>query len=393
MKRRDFLFTAAAASQPSSFGAEPRRQELFRGGTDGYARYRIPGIVATKQGTLLAYAEARKSTRGDWGTIDIVLRRSTDGGKTWSPFRVIADVPGPKTKNPVALAQNLATPDEVTYNNPVAFADRKTGAVHFIFCLEYMRAFYMRSDDDGQTFSKPVEITSAFDAFRSEYDWKVLATGPGHGIQLRTGRLVVPIWISTGTGRHAHRPSVTSTIYSDDSGRTWKRGEIAVPNTPEWVNPNEAAAAELSDGRVMLNVRSESKAHRRLVVTSPDGATKWSTPRFDERLLEPICFATILNAGGKQLLFANPDNLEKASGPTEPGKSRDRKNVTVQYSPDDGSSWTAKRSIDPGPSGYSDLAQGRDGTIHLLYEQGSQSPHDSLQLFSFPLAWIAGSGK
>ena len=368
------------------------RQELFATGQGGYAHYRIPGIIVTRKGTILAYAEARKSLRGDWGTTDIVLRRSTDRGATWSPFRVIAAVDGPKAKNPVAVVQKLGADEEVTYNNPVAIADRKSGAVHFLFCLEYMRAFYMRSDDDGQTFSKPVEITSVFDAFRPEYPWKVLATGPGHGIQLRNGRLLVPIWISTGTGGHAHRPSVTSTIYSDDSGQTWKRGEIAVPDTPDQVFPSETAAAQLSDGRVMLNVRTESKTHRRTVVTSPDGATHWSKPRFDPQLLEPICFGTILSLGSKRLVFANPDTLDKTGAAAEPGKNRDRKNLTVQFSDDDGATWKSKRVMEPSWSGYSDLAQGSDGTIYHFYELGAKDgmafQTASLQLAAFPLSWL-----
>jgi sialidase-1 len=134
----------------------------------------------------------------------------------------------------------------------------------------------------------------------------VLATGPGHGIQLRNGRLVVPVWLSTGTGGHAHRPSVTATIYSDDRGKSWQRGAIAVPDTAEFVFPNETTAAQLSDGRVMLNVRSESKAHRRLVVTSPDGAMGWSAPRFEGALVEPICFGSLLSVGGRRLVIANP---------------------------------------------------------------------------------------
>lgn len=369
-----------------------KRQALFTSGEGGYAHYRIPGIVVTKKGTILAYAEARKSLRGDWGTTDIVLRRSTDRGATWSPFRAIAEVPGPKGKNPVAVAQKLGTDEEVTYNNPVAIADGKSGAVHFLFCLEYMRAFYMRSDDDGQTFSKPVEITAAFEGFRPEYPWKVLATGPGHGIQLRNGRLLVPIWISTGTGGHAHRPSVNSTIFSDDSGQSWKRGEIAVPDTPDEVFPNETAAAQLSDGRVMLNVRTESKKHRRTVVISADGATKWSKPRFDPQLLEPICFGTLLSVGGRRLLFANPDTLEKTGATAEPGKNRDRKNLTVQLSEDDGATWKTKRVIEPGWSGYSDLAQGRDGMIYHFYELGKKDgtafQTASLQLAAFPLSWL-----
>src|SRR6185312_9179104 len=102
-----------------AFAAEPEKIDLFRAGVGGYKLYRIPGVVVTKAGTVLAYCEARESDRGDWGTIDILLRRSTDGGKTWDNPRKIADVPGPKTKNPVALAQKLANTDDVTYNNPV----------------------------------------------------------------------------------------------------------------------------------------------------------------------------------------------------------------------------------------------------------------------------------
>src|SRR5205085_9288086 len=114
------------------------------------------------------------------------------------------------------------------------------------------------------------EMTGTFEKFHPEYDWKVVATGPAHGIQRRGGRLIVRVWLSTGTGGHAHRPSVTAVIYSDDSGRTWQRGDIAVPNTEEWIFPNETVAVELADGRVMLNVRSQSHAHRRLVTVSPD---------------------------------------------------------------------------------------------------------------------------
>lgn len=371
---------------------ELQRQTLFQSGQGGYAQYRIPGIVVTKKGTILAYAEARKSLRGDWNMIDIVLRRSSNNGATWSPFRLIAQVDGPKSKNPVALTQNLANTDEVTYNNPVAIADRKSGAVHFLFCLEYMRAFYMRSDDDGQSFSKPVEITSAFDAFRPDYPWKVLATGPGHGIQLRNGRLLVPIWLSTGTGGHAHRPSVASTIYSDDSGKTWRRGDIAVPDTPDFVFPSETAAAQLSDGRVLLNVRTESKTHRRTIVTSPDGAKNWTAPRVDQQLLEPICFGTILSLGGKRLVFANPDNLQKGRTDGEPGKNRDRKNLTVQFSSDNAATWQSKRVIEPGWSGYSDLAQASDGKVLLFYELGAKDgtafQTASLELAAFPISWL-----
>jgi flavin-dependent dehydrogenase len=373
--------------------------DVFEAKTGGYMLYRIPGIVVTAKGTVLAYCEARKSASGDWGTIDILLRRSTDGGRTWGEPHSLADVPGPKQKNPVALKQKLATNDEVTYNNCTLFADR-AGPVHALFCLEYARCFYLRSDDDGRTWSKPVEITKAFEAFRSEFDWKVLATGPAHGIQLRSGRLVVPVWLSTGTGGHAHRPSVTATIYSDDSGSTWHRGDIAVPSTPEWIDPNEAVVVELADGRVMLNVRSWSKQHRRLVTTSPDGATGWKKPKFDDALLEPICMASIVRhslageAGGRnRILFANPHWLERADGKAQPGFGRDRKNVSVKLSYDEGQTWPVSKSLEAGFSGYSDLAVLPDGTILCFYERGSIDGKNNfatgrLTVARFNLAWL-----
>jgi sialidase-1 len=276
-----------------------------------------------------------------------------------------------------------------------------------------MRCVYLKSEDDGATFSRPVEITAAFEKLHSAYPWKVFAPGPGHGIQLKNGRLLVPIWLSTGTGGHAHRPSVTSTVYSDDGGKTWSCGGIAVPNTPPEVNnPNETCAVQLADGRVLLNVRSESNPNRRVVVTSPDGATDWSKPRFHDQLLEPVCMASMVRlsekAGGdkNRLLFSNPNNLERAAGKAAPGQNRDRKNVAVKISYDEAESWPVSKTVEAGFSGYSDLAVAKDGTILLFYERGST---DGASIFKtglltvarFNLEWltdkkdalILGSGK
>lgn len=376
----------------------PEKIDLFTAGEHGYKLYHIPGIVVTAKGTILAWCEARKKG-GDWDQIDILLRRSTDDGKTWSEFKRIADVPGPKKKNPFSLAMKNVDPNDVTYNNPVLIAD-KDGTVHMLFCIEYMRCYYQRSSDDGVTWSTPVEITQTFEAFKKDYDWKVLATGPNHSIQLKTGRLVVPVWLSTGTGGNAHRPSVTSTIYSDDQGKTWNAGEIAVPCTEEWINPNETVAIELADGSVMLNVRSESKAHRRLVTISKDGATGWSTPKFDEALLEPICmggivrYSTEASGGRNRILFCNPDSLSKANGKEEPGKNRDRRNVSVQLSYDEGKTWTVKKPLEPEWSAYSDIAVTKDGTILCFYGHGAKANFagDRLTVARFNLEWLT-SGK
>ena len=375
------------------------KQDLFVVGEDpAYKLYHIPGIVVTAKGTVLTWCEARKRSAGvsDWDDIRILLRRSTDDGKTWSAARSIANVEGPKTKNPFALKMKNVDPTDVTYNNPVLIAD-KDGTVHMLFCLEYERVFYQRSNDDGVSWTQPSEITSAFDAFKKHYGWKVLATGPNHSIQLKTGRLIVPVWLSKGEGGNAHRPSVTATIYSDDQGKTWKAGEIAVPCTEEWINPNETAAIELNDDSVMLNVRSESKAHRRLVTISKDGATGWSTPRFDDALLEPICMGGIVrykHDGKSLILFSNPHNLDKAKGKVEPGKNRDRKNVSVKISRDEGQTWPVNKRLEDGPSMYSDIAVTPSGTILCFYGRSGDSQGVAafaggrLTLARFNLEWL-----
>jgi sialidase-1 len=365
MMRAALLFAVTACAAPLL-----EKTVLFERGKGDYVFYRIPGVVVTKRGTILAYAEARRSDRSDWGASDLILRRSTDGGKSWSEAAVIGAMPEAFPKNPAAVAKKLGTGagTGVTYNNPVAIADRN-GAVHFLFCVEYMRVFYMRSDDDGRTFSKPAEITGVLKS-----PWVVVATGPGHGIQLKNGRLLVPIWLSLGTGGGAHGDSVVSTLYSDDRGATWKAGEIAVPNNAETVSPNETVAVQLAGGRVMLNVRSPSPQARRIVVYSKDGATHWSAPAFDPQLPDPVCFASMVRQGRRRLVFVNPD-----------GGGRERKNLTVRVSEDDGKNWKVKRVLEPDPSAYSDLAVLPHGTILCFYETGDKSPYDRLTMARFNL--------
>jgi sialidase-1 len=383
---------AALVAAHLSFGAAFFTQaNLFEGGEGGHKLYRIPGIVVTHRGTVLVYCEARRYTGGDWDTIDLMLRRSTDKGRTFSPARTIGQVSGAIDRNPVAIERRQGKPTDVTYNNPVAIADRN-GAVHFLFCINYMRLFYMRSDDDGRTFSEPVEITGALDAFRPAYAWRVVATGPGHGIQLRNGRLLVPIWLALGTQGNGHGPASDATIYSDDGGKTWHCGEIAISATPEFPSPNETAAVQLADGRIMLNARVPSARNRRVVVTGPDGASHWSAPQYQEDLPDPICEAGFVSLPDKRykslLLFSNPDNLTRADG--KDAISKDRENLTLRLSSDQGKSWTVKRIIDPGRSGYSDLAVLPNRDILCLYESGGKY----LTLARLNLTWLSqGNGS
>ena len=355
--------------------------DLFEGGKGGFQSYRIPGVVATPKGTLLAYCEARSDKVADWGEIEVHLRGSTDGGKTWAPAHKIAHDGQRIEGNP---RKAVGGEHEQTVNNPVAIVDR-SGVIHFLYCINYARCFYMQSQDDGLTFSAPVEITAAFDAFRPECPWNVLATGPGHGIQLKSGRLVVPVWLAYGKKPGDHAPSMTGTIYSDDSGKTWKAGQVVLPNEGAFLNPNEASVAELSDGSVMLNARTNAKRNRRLVSMSPDGSTRWTTPTFNEALWDPMCMGSLISLPQEKgvLLFSNPHSLKRdANGAEVPGRG-DRVNLSVKLSRDDGATWPINKTLEAGPSAYSDLTVLPDGTIICFYERDQR-----LSVARFNLEWL-----
>jgi sialidase-1 len=190
-----------------------------------------------------------------------------------------------------------------------------------------------------------------------------------------SGRLLVPVWMSTGTGGHAHRLSIVSVIYSDDHGMTWLRGDVVVRNSDAHPNPSETVALQLAGGRVALNIRNESYRHRRLISYSADGVTCWSEPTFHDELYEPVCFASLIRMtrqpehGRNRVLFANPDSRSETTGSTDV-RIRRRENLVLRLSYDEGETWPVAKVLDPGISGYSDLALGPNGTIYCLYEEG-----------------------
>jgi len=371
-----------SGSGARGFAEEPTHVDVFPAGMDGVTLYRIPGVVVTQRGTVLAYCEARRNTRADWGEIEVHLRRSTDGGRVWEPPQRVAHR-GPRIDGNPHKPQGGER--EQTVNNPVAIVDRVTGAIEFLYCVNYARCFSQRSIDDGRTWSEPVEITAAFEPFRARYDWKVIATGPGHGIQLASGRFVVPIWLAYGKVGD-HKPSAAATIYSDDHGRTWHAGEIAVPDEGEFGDPNETMLTTLADGRVLLVSRSVSAANRKLLTIGPDGATGWSRPRFHEQLWEPICMASVVAHPSQPgtLLFSNPHSLARdAAGHEIPAGRGRRENLSIKLSRDDGASWPISRTLVPGPSAYSDLAVLPDGTVLCLYEG-----QDTIAAARFTLDWL-----
>lgn len=359
---------------------------VFDPGTS-YATTRIPALAMTTKGTLLAFCEARVNNAGDWADIDMIMRRSTDGGKTWGDNVVIA---GREPKRPTS--------------NCTPIVDRDGKTIHVLYQRNYSNCYYVRSTDDGKTWSAPTEITYAFEQFRPEYNWKVLAPGPGHAIQLQhgahRGRLVVPVWLcepNKAIPGGDHRPSCVATIVSDDAGKTWKRGAIIANTSAEIKNPSEHVALEMADGRVMVNIRTESAPHQRMIAYSPDGATNWTKPVFDDELFDPVCMASLVRVsspdkGGKnRILFVNPDSQSDPEFLNKRNESRKRQNLTAKMSYDDGQTWPVKKVLEPGKAGYSDLAVGPDGLIYCLYETNEGEKETwryKIVLKRFSVAWL-----
>jgi sialidase-1 len=347
------------------------KSNLEEFGTGGYMMYRIPGMVVTNKGTVLAYYEARMG-KGDWTKQDIYLRRSLDNGHTWEE-RILL-VKGEENE---------------TLHNAVMIAENSGDTIHFLWGKNYNSVFYQKNSDEGLNWSEPVEITYVFELFRLEYNWNVIAVRPGHGIQLKDGRLFAPVWLSTG-GKH-HRPSVVSSIYSDDYGKTWHRGEI-LWGSEEFINPNETSAVQLSNGDILMNMRHESKTHYRAATVSKDGESDWSAPLYDMDLPDPICCGSILSLyednglESSNIIFSNC-----ANGGLQGGNVRT--NLSIKMSLDECGSWKYSKLLEQ-YGGYSDLAASADGkTIFCFYERdwvdGSCFNIKYLTVARFNSEWIS----
>jgi len=345
-----------------------KQTALFESGTAGYHTFRIPALAVTTNGTLLAFAEGRKAGRGDAGEIDLVLKRSVDNGLTWQPLHLIVSEPA------------------MTCGNPCPVVDRATGTIWLPFCKNLAdgdedlitagkaprTVWITHSNDDGATWAEPIEITGSV----KDPTWTWYATGPTHGIQLQSGRLLIPC--DHIVGKHFDRqrdPYHSHVIYSDDHGESWQIGGIVADGT------NECAVVELVDGAVYINCRNYVGEKRRRVAWSHDQGKTFTGFRWDEMLVEPICQASLVRLSdkrtgtGNRLLFANP-------------ASTSRERMTVRLSEDEGQHWSSGKVLHAGPAAYSDLAVATDGSICCLYERGDENPYETLTLARFDREWL-----
>lgn len=328
---------------------------IYNQGTDGFELYLIPAIVKSKSNTLLAFAEARKArSNGDSGDIDLVVKRSSDNGKTWSKQITIWNDGQNTCGNPVPIVDDRGRIHLLmTWN----FQTDKWGAITNGTGEDSRRPYYTYSDDDGITWAQPVEITSSVK--KEKWDW--YATGPCHGIQIQKGihkgRLVAPNYFTTRESGKV--TSYSHIIYSDDYGKTWKPGE---PTPVGGVG--ECSVAEIGEGTLMLNMRADEGFYRKSC-TSIDGGLTWSSPQISIDQIDCKCQGSILSIGGAVF-------LSNAASATE------RINMTIKKSTDNGKNWKGQYTVYEGNSGYSDIVELSDSQIAIIYEGGEKRYTDGL---------------
>jgi sialidase-1 len=329
------------------------RIDLFTAGTEGYRCYRIPALIVSVRGTVLAFCEARRHNCADDDEIDIVLRRSLDGGRTWED-RIM-----------------IATDGDRSVDQPCPVVDRDTGTIFLSFCKDIQQVFITRSDDDGLTWSEPEEITASV----KDPAWTYIGTGSGHGIQLASGRLLIPCWSDATPGPATWRDTSYSwgkiqssfAIFSDDGGRTWQHGQEMTIDASD-----ECEAVELKDGTVYMNMRSRHSIKRRATARSADGGQTWSSVEYDATLPEPSCQGSVVRLDDARVLLSHPSNTDS------------RTQLTVRLSRDECRTWPVSRVLHEGSSAYSELAIA-DGSILCLYEADSG---ERLILARFTPEWL-----
>ncbi|WP_030688059.1 sialidase family protein [Streptomyces sp. NRRL B-1347] len=346
----------------------------FRAGREGYASFRIPAVVVTHDGSVLAFCEGRVGSQEDFGNIDVVLKRSTDGGRTWGPLQVVGANGTDLAGNPAPVVLDTGRILLVQVRNA---AEATEDAIRRgrVAPADGRRVWVQHSDDDGLTWSVPREITKQV----KRANWRWYATTPGHAIQLRDGRIVVPANHSlppTGTDNGTEgRYNGGHCLLSDNLGQTWRIGYVD-DNTNGYVNVNETTAAELPDGRVYFNTRNDSPAPgNRADAHSRDGGAGLVKPfRPQSCLTGPVVECSVLQVRDPDVLLF--------SGPADPGF---RAQMSIRRSDDHGTTWQPVHTVDGLPAAYSDLVRVDEDTIGLLYETGDFSAYETITFRRVPL--------
>jgi len=353
--------TALSSNYQSRIGIGLRQH-----GDEGVNTYRIPGLATTNKGTLIAVYDVRHNNAGDLqGDIDIGMSRSTDGGRIWEPMKVILDMGEwsgkPQVENGVGDPSVLVDRERNTiwvaalwaHGHPEEHTWRasKPG----ILPAETGQLLLVRSDDDGLTWSEPINITSHI----KDPKWYLVLQGPGNGITKSDGTLIFPAQF-----KDEQQIPFSTILYSKDHGDSWQIGTGAKPNT------TEAQVIELDNGSLMLNMRDNDRGFRSVYMSKDLGKTWVKHPTSRSALIEPTCNASLIKGifdinGEKKkiLLFANPNS------------DKERNHMTIKISMDDGMTWPKQYwlLLDEGKGrGYPSMTQIDEKTFGILYE-GSQA--------------------
>ncbi len=351
LTRRAAIWTALGSP---ALARPPRAPaELFQQGEAGVHTYRIPALIETRKGTLMAVADARHDSSRDMpARISLVMRVSRDRGKTWLPARTIRQVPEGGVGD-ASLLLDRRTGRVWCFHSfgppGIGWGTAKPGARTGSSTFQFHAMF---TDDEGATWSEPRDLTPQV----KDPDWQAMFATSGTHIQTGSGRYLVPLVVRDARGMVSSRNA-----YSDDAGATWRAGAAIGPGT------DESKCVELPGGVIMQNMRN---GPTRAVATSRDGGVTFGEVTHDAALIDPVCNAAITRDHGR-LLFTN-------------AASAKRENLTIRMSGDWGQTWPKSRVLHAGPAAYSSVLALRDGSIAVMYECGEKSAYEKIVFERLP---------